>query len=408
MRILLLTAYFPPEIGAASHLFFDLGKGLVKKRYSVQVLTGLPSYNLEKKPKRYRRKILVKEKMDGMEVIRIGVTHLPSSRSIPILRGLEHFWMATVFSFAQVFLKKPDLILFYSPPITLGLSCWFLGRLKQVPFIVNVQDLFPQNAIDLGILKNSFLIKIFQKIERFVYKKANFVTVHSNQNKKYILNKGIPEEKIEVVPNWVDTGAIKPGKRMNAFREKYKLGNRFIVSFAGVLGYSQDFDVILDAANFLKRDDNILFLIVGEGPEKTRIQKKAEKMKLENVKFLPMQPRQDYPLVLAGSDVCLVTLRKEVKTPVVPSKILSIMAAGRPIAAAMDLAGDGPEIIRKARCGFVLSAGDGRKLADSILKLYQSVELREKYGYNGRRYCEKYLSLRSGVRKYMGLFSKLK
>jgi glycosyltransferase involved in cell wall biosynthesis len=205
MKILLLTNYFPPEIGAASHLFFDLGKYLTKKGYDVQVLTGFPSYNLRKKLKKYRGKILMKEKIERMKVVRIGPTHLPNSRRIPILRGVEHFWLSFIFFLGGLLAKKPDLIIFYSPPLTLGLSCWFLSKVKKIPFIINVQDLFPQNAIDLGILKNQLLIKVFRKIEKFVYKKAFFITVHSEQNKEYIKQTGVEEKKIKVIPNWVDT-----------------------------------------------------------------------------------------------------------------------------------------------------------------------------------------------------------
>jgi glycosyltransferase involved in cell wall biosynthesis len=404
MRILLLTNYFPPEIGAAPHLFFDFGGYLVKKGYEVQVLTGLPSYNLREPPKKYKKKLLMEEEMAGMKIIRIGGTHLPFSRKIAILRGAEHFWLSFMFFLGAFFIKKSDLILFYSPPLTLGVTAWLLGKIKGVPFIINVQDLFPQNAIDLGILKNKVLINLFLKIEKFVYEKAAFITVHSPKNKEYIEKRGIKNEKIKVIPNWVDTEKITIGERINDFRKECKLGNKFVVSFAGALGYSQDLDVVLETANLLKENKNILFLIVGEGPEKKRLREKSKKMKLENVKFLPMQPREKYPSILHASDICLVTLRKEVKTPVVPSKILSIMAAGRPIIACLNLGGDAPKVINQARCGYVLPPGDFRGLSNAISKLYRSLESRRELGYNGRRYCEENFSLDTCVKKYIDLF----
>jgi len=404
MKILLLTYYFPPEIGAAPHLFFDLGRYLVKRGYEVQVLTNFPSYNLEKMPEKYKGRFLIKEEIEGMKVLRIGATHLPFSRKIAVLRGLEHFWLSFIFSLGGLSTRDFDLIIFYSPPLTLGITAWFLGKIKKAPFIINVQDIFPQNAIDLGILKNRLLIDLFKKIEKFVYKKAAFVTVHSEKNKNFVEKIGIKSEKIKVISNWVDTEAIKIGERMNDFRKENNLGDKFIVSFAGVLGFSQDLDVVIEAANLLKENREILFLIIGEGSEKERLKEKAKKMNIENVIFLPMQPREKYPLLLQASDICLVTLKKEVKTPVVPSKILSIMAAGRPIIASMNLEGDAPKIIRQAQCGYLLSPEDSKGLVAAILKLYNFLEERKKLGYNGREYCERNFSLDASIKKYIELF----
>jgi glycosyltransferase involved in cell wall biosynthesis len=408
MNLLLLTNYFPPEIGAAPHLFFDLGKFLVGKGYNVEVLTGLPAYNLKNIPKEYRGKILFREEMSGMRVLRIGFTHLPGSRNAPLIRGIEHFWLAFAFFIGGLFVRKPDIILLYSPPLTLGLTAWLLSKIKKAPFIINVQDLFPQSAVDLGIIKNKFLINLFRRVEQFIYHKAAFITVHSEQNKEYIKKSGIKADKIKIVHNWVDINFIKPARRINYFRKKYKLGSKFIISFAGVLGYSQDLDVVLEVAKLLRENQDILFLIVGEGPEKGRLVGKAKRMNLGNVKFLPIQPKEVYPKVLQASDVCLVTLRQEVKTPVVPSKILSIMAAGRPLVACMDIHGDAPKIIKNANCGYALPPSDPEKLAKSILSLYKDVELRKHFGYNGRKYCEKNFSEEVCIGKYIKLFNILK
>ncbi|MGB9872507.1 MAG: glycosyltransferase [Anaerolineae bacterium] len=203
---------------------------------------------------------------------------------------------------------------------------------------------------------------------------------------------------------------IRPGERMNGFREEHGLGDAFVVSFAGVLGYSQDLDVVLDAARILKdgnpkseiRNPNseILFLIVGDGVEKARLEAKARQMGLDNVRFLPMQPREKYPAVLHASDASLVTLHAQVRTPVVPSKILSIMAAGRPVVAAMNLDGDGPRLLAEARCGLCVPPEDPRALAEAVLALYRDPALREKMGQSGHRYAEQHLSLEVCTHRY--------
>jgi len=265
-----------------------------------------------------------------------------------------------------------------------------------------------EKYIDLGILKNKLLIRFFEAMERWVYQRANLVTVHSPGNRDHVVMKGAPPEKVEVMHNWVDTDFIVPGERMNSFREEFGLGDKFIVSFAGVIGYSQDIDVILGAADLLRDKEGILFLIVGDGVEKERLEKKAAGMGLPNVRFIPMQPRDKYPTVLHASDVCLATLHKEVKTPVVPSKILSIMAAGRPVVACMNLGGDAPRLVEEAGCGYVLPPEDPEILADHILKLYQGEELREEMGRNGREYAEKELALTVAGERYIRLIDRIK
>ncbi len=405
MKILLLTYYFPPEIGAASHLFYELAESLAERKHAVQVLTGFPAYNFKKRPPKYRSKFFMKEKIDEVEVIRIGGVHIPFSRKKAFLRGIEHFWLAFVFFLRGLFINKTDLILLYSPPLTLGITGWLLGRIKKVPFIVNVQDLFPQNAIDLGLLKNKFLIKVFENLEKFVYKKANFITVHSEGNKKHIIPKIKDSNKVKVIPNWVDTDSIKPGIKINDFARRYNLGDKFIVSFAGVMGYSQGVGIIVKAAKLLEKESKILFILVGEGPEKEKL--RVESKGLKNIKFIPMQPRIIYPQVLAASDISLVTLKKNVLTPVVPSKILSIMAAGRPLVASLSLNGDAPRLIRMANCGICVETEDAQALARAVLKLYNDSKLRETLAKNGRLYAEKHLSKKISIAKYEKLFKDL-
>lgn len=258
--------------------------------------------------------------------------------------------------------------------------------------------------MDLRVLKNRAIIKFFESMERWVYRRANLITVHSPGNKDHVVMKGVSPGKVEVMPNWVDTDFIAPGERMNGFREEHNLGDKFVVSFAGVIGYSQDIDVILGAADFLRDRDDILFLIVGDGVKKEGLAKKASSMGLSNVRFLPMQPREKYPSVLAASDVSLVALKKKVVTPVVPSKLLSIMAGGRPVIASLDLKGDAPKIIYKAGCGLAVEPENPESLAEAVLKLYSNPELCKEIGIKGRKYAVENFSPEVCVTKYEELF----
>lgn len=404
MKILLISAYFPPDTGSASHLFYELGVGLVKKGHKVRVLTGFPGYHAQGDLEKYKRKKFMIENMDGMEVMRTWVLEFP--RNFPITKGLWQFSCAFFFSLATFRLPQSDVSIVYSPPLTLGYTALLLKKRKGIPFILNVQDLFPQSLIDLGIIIDNFFRRFFESMERRMYQYADLITVHSPGNRDHVLMKGADASKVEVIHNWVDTDFIVPGERMNGFRERFGLKDKFVVSFAGVLGFSQDIDVVLEAAAYLKNNQDILFIIVGDGGEKERLMGKASKLGLSNVLFIPMQPREVYPSMLHASDVCLSTLYGKVKTPVVPSKILSIMAAGRPVIACMNLEGDAPALIKEAGCGFALPPERPDTLAEHILNLYENEEMRKEMGMRGRKYAEEKLSLNVAVDRYIELINK--
>ena len=316
MKVLLVTAYFPPDTGSAAHLFYELGVQLVRQNHAVTVLTSFPSYHAVEPVNGYKGKRFLRERIDGMDIVRIRVPNLP--RHIPAARAVWQFALAHRFARAIRRIEKHDVALIYSPPLPLGLAGASL-KSSNTPFILNVQDLFPQSAVDLKILKNRWLIAFFEALEKRIYRAADHITVHSPGNLAHVVRTGIDADNVTVVPNWVDTDFLQPDRRRNGFSEKHGLAGRFVVSFAGVLGYSQDIDVILEAAHLLRDSEEILFLVVGDGVEKDRLVRKANVMGCTNGLFLPMQSRQVYPEVLTASDVCLVTLNKEVVSPVVPS-----------------------------------------------------------------------------------------
>jgi glycosyltransferase involved in cell wall biosynthesis len=405
MHILLMTAYFPPDTGSAAHLFYELGTALVGQGHDVTVITGFPGYYAQGDLSRYRRRLWLSEALEGINVARVAVPQL--FRDTPAGRGLWQFSCVASFALRGLLLSRPDVSLVYSPPLPLGLTAWILRLFRRIPFVLNVQDLFPQSAIDLGVLSNALLIRVFEWLERFLYHQANRITVHSPGNRKHVVACGVESERVTVIHNWVDTDFIQPGERFNDFSREHGLDDKFVVSFAGIIGYSQDLDVVLEVAHGLRDHPRVHFLIVGDGVEKARLERKVKSLELPNVRFLPMQPRELYPAVLHASDVALVTLHAEVATPVVPSKILSIMAAGRPVIASMNHSGDAPRLIEESQCGYALPPENPQALAEAILILYQDKALRERLGQNGRRYAEQYLSVQAGAERYMRLFEHL-
>jgi glycosyltransferase involved in cell wall biosynthesis len=408
MKILLLSAYFPPEIGSASHLFYELGREFVRRGHRVTVLTGYPTYNVDvqKLPPRYESGWWMRESVEGMHVVRIRTIGMP--RQIPVLRGVGQITLSMALSFSGLFLdrERADVMVVYSPPLFLGLAALLLRPFKGAMAVLNVQDLFPQSAIDLGLLRNKMLIGLFRRIESYLYKRVNAVTVHSPGNKEHVVRCGGRSEKTFVVPNLVDTKELAPGERVNAFRERYEITkDKFVVSFAGVIGLSQDLDVVIDAAKILRDQPDITFYIVGDGMEKARLVKRAEGM--TNVCFLPMLSKREYTELLHASDVCLVTLRKEVRTPVVPSKVLSIMAAGRAVIASLPLAGDAPAIIREAQCGLCVQPESPSGLSEAIESMYKNPDETLRYGRNGRTFVEKNFSAEVCTSLYEQIFNRI-
>lgn len=401
MRIQLLTAYFPPEIGSASHLFHDIGLELAARGHEVSVVTGMPSYHAKGAFSRYRRRLFVEEEVGSMRVTRVWVPQL--GRNTPVGRGVWQVASAAMFGLGALRQKQIDVTLSYSPPLTLGLTGWALRRIRGAAMVVNIQDLFPQSAIDLGILSQPALIRVAEVLERFVYRRADALTFHSVGNLEHAVAVGADRSKCLVVHNCVDTDDLAPPSEPESLKVELGLDGRFVASFAGVMGFSQDLDVILEVAQRLKSHSDIAFLLVGDGVEKDRLVARADKMGLPNVVWMPMQPRDRYQRILHASDVCMTTLHSDVVTPVVPSKIVSAMAAGRPIIAAVDLAGDAPKLIEEVGCGISVPPEDPDALATALLELRDSPDMREKMGKNGRRFAEEHCSPQSVAREYEGI-----
>ena len=407
MRILLLPPWFPPEITTSGHLYYELSQALAERGHEVTVVAPLPRWRLANKEagSKYRGKWLMRETNNGVHIIRVASIPIPHSSAIA--KGLDHISRGLVHLIGGFIAGKQNVILVYSPSLFSGLAAYYLTKVKHIPFVLNAQDIFPQYAIDLGILRNRYLIKMFRTIEKFVYKHACYITVHSEGNRCYLASQGVDPKKLVVITNWVDTDRIVPSEGGNAFRSEYNLGNKFVVSYAGTIGWAQDLDTVIKSATLLQSHEGVCFIFVGEGPDKPTLENKVKAMGLRNVLFLPLQPWNKYPLVLYASDVCLVNLKQQLSTPVVPSKLLNIMASGRPVVASLPPDGDAAAIIKAAHCGICVNPGDAEGLAHAILELHGNPVLCQELGRNGREHVEEYYSLSASTEAYERLFSQV-
>jgi len=369
MHILLVTDSYPPEIRSASHLMLELAEELYRRGHRVTVATTWPRYNLDASERQYRYAEFMNE--HGIEVLRFKT--LRHHNVNYIYRGIAQLLMP--FSFLRKFHKYhialPDVVLVYSPPLPLTLVGAYLRR-KGVKFILNVQDIFPQNAIDLGALTNPIAIRLFRYIERKVYRAADVITTHSDGN-RILLQNQFPhlKKKFTTLHNWADLSHFKK-KALKDFRAIYNIQDKFIAVFAGVIGPSQELDILLNVAEKLKDCPDLLILIVGDGTEKNRLQKKAETMGMRNVMFQPFVGRDDYPALLDASDIGVISLSPKNKTPVVPGKLLGYMAAGLPVIAFLNRESDGHYIITESGCGYSAPSDNPDAILTKFRKAYKN------------------------------------
>jgi len=389
VNILLVTDSYPPEIRSASHLMLELAQELSHRGHQVTVITTWPEYNLDQHatPRQFNES----ESEAGVQVIRVKT--LPHHNVNYIVRGLAQLVMPWQFLRKLRQHKiKPGAVVVYSPPLPLALVGSALKR-KGARYLLNIQDLFPQNAIDLGILRNPLQIKLFKALEKYAYKTADVVTVHSEGNKT-VLVKEHPNlrDRFKLLHNWVDVDhhtTVTPAKNheANDYRLKWGITQTYVAIFAGVMGPSQYLDLILGIAENMKDRTDLLFLFVGDGKEKQRLQEIARSKGLSNVRFEGFVSREAYPALLAACTIGLVCLSPQNRTPVVPGKILGHMAAGLPIAAFLHTASDGHQLIRDAQCGFSGDSADTAACIAAMKQLLSNEDHLQSFGKAGQDYA---------------------
>ena len=287
----------------------------------------------------------------------------------------------------------------------MGSQGWFVSRIRRIPIVLRIGDIHPQALIDLGLVKSRSVILLLKIIERILYQRVDHIIVLSDKYKQDLIRKGTNPEKISVVSNWVDPKEI-PLEKINTFRKNVNLSNEFLVTYAGMMSWPQDLETVIEAAALVSSYADIKFLFAGDGPKRKSLEDKIQALGLKNFIFLPLQPRETYLNIIQASDVCLVSLKKDFKTPAVPTKLLDIMACGRPVIANVPLEGDVPKIIAAAKCGVWVEPQNPKDLCRAILRLRDDSKLREAMATNSKRYFNEHFSLESAMRSYERIFLK--
>ena len=328
MRILFLTMFYKPDNAATGILMAELAEELALQGHDVRVVTSMPHYSTNAIWKEYKGKLWSRERLGGIPVHRVW-SYVPVNKDKLLPRFFSYLSFTLLSAFAGLLMPRPDVIVTPSPspPLTNGVSAYLLGKLRGIPFISNIQDIYPDVAIRMGVMKNPIVISGYKKLERFVYAHSEAITVISEGFRRNLSAKGVPADKITVIPNFIDAAFVAPHPRRNPFSAEHGWDDKFVALFAGNVGMSQGLDTVLDAAALLQDIPDLLFAIVGNGASKPSLMAQAEKMGLKNVQFLPYQPYEKVPVLYSSADLGLIPLRRGFTNDSVPSKLFTIMGS---------------------------------------------------------------------------------
>ncbi len=403
MHILLIHQAFATinEPGGTRH--HELAQYLVQRGHRVTIIASSVSYITGKT-------LTTDTNEKGISIIRAYVYQAHHKSFVHRVFAFVSFMLSSFIEGLKI--KDVDLIWGTSPPIFQGITAWALARLKRIPFLFEVRDLWPAFAISVGVLKNGFLIRISEWLERFLYRAADRVMVNSPGYITHVQNKGASQ--VELVPNGVDAGMFTPVQRGESFRQSHNLKDKFVILYAGAHGMSNDLTVVLDAANILQKEpvplkgtgSSIQIVLLGDGKEKSNLRAQAEKMALENVSFIDSVPKSGMADALSASDACIAILKPiEWYKATYPNKVFDYMAAGRPIVLAID--GVIREVVDAAECGVFAEPGNATALADAMRELAKSPAQSQEMGKKGRDYVEKHFDRVKTAEKLTGILEEL-
>ena len=373
------------QAGGTRHL--ELARYLVRWGHRFTVIAGTVSYLTSQVLAHCQGRLFTREDTEGITVWR-AFTYSKLHRSFfnRVLSFLSFMLSSFV---AGLRVRDIDIVLGTSPPIFQGISAYLLSRLRRVPFVFEVRDLWPDFAIEMGVLRNPLLIRMSRWLEVFLYRRADLIIVNSPGFIPHLRRYAVPAEKIALVPNSVEVEMFNPADRGEEVRRELNLDDKFIALYAGAHGPANDLYTLLLSAKLLEEYDDIVFVLVGDGKERPKLMRQAEKLRLRNVRFVPAQPKARMPAFLAAADVCVAILKNiPMFTTTYPNKVFDYMAAGRPTLLAID--GVIRQVIEDADGGIFAQPGDSEALVNGLLTLYKKPCLRSQQGMNARSYVATY------------------
>lgn len=374
-RILVVSLKFSPELGSF-RIVSELSNGL-SENFKITVLTSCPPK--DEHPLVCKSKLLNIDQKPKIEVIRVAIPRFKKNLA-SLSEVMHHIFSPFFFTISiPLILRKFDVVLVFSPPLTLYFWSTILAKLTRKPVLSYVNDIHPRALVEIGLIKNKVEIKLLEMIEYLAYAFSDLIITHSSGAREVVLSK--TSSDCAVVPLWANSEKMRPGPRMNSIRANIGK-NKFIVTFAGLMSYSQDLTTIIEAASYFKNDASIAFVLAGKGPEKALLIERVNELQLNNVLFLPFLDTDEYNRLCNASDVLLVPLKSKVKTTVIPSKIFDMMAVGKPMILMVPNDNDAVKIVKELDCGVHVQPENPAELYKAILMLKSNPETLTKLGKN--------------------------
>ena len=404
MRIVIISHYFPPEIGAPSARLYEMARHWVELGNEVHVVTCFPNHPTGLIPEEYRGMKYMYEEIDGIKVHRNYVYATPNKGFIKKTLGHISFMLSSVL-ISMKKIKDPDVIVTSSPTFFSIFSGYWYSIRKRASFVLEIRDLWPAAMIELGVMKKGFITKILEKLELFFYRKSKKLIMVTKSFKENVVSRGIDINKVYVITNGVNQDFFYPKEKNKELINKYNLDDKFVITYVGAHGISQNLSTIVKVAKGLKEEKDIQFLFVGEGAEKENLQQLVREQEINNVIFIDSQPKEMIPEFYNLSDISLIPLKNiELFKTFIPSKMFEIMACGVPIVASLE--GEAADILNESQAAEVVKPDNAEEIMRAIIKLKQDKVLLEKLKRNGPAFVEKKYSRRKLAEQYLKIISE--
>jgi colanic acid biosynthesis glycosyl transferase WcaI len=410
VKILYVSQYFPPEMGAPAARAAELSHHWARMGHETSVLTGFPNHPTGVVPAEWQsrfHRLRCTETVDGVSVERTWLWPLPNRKAHERIRNYASFCVSAAFSGLD--LRKPDVVIATSPQLLCALAGWWIAFWKRVPFVFEVRDLWPESLAAVGAAgEGTLLHRTLKVIAGFLYRHADRIVVVSPAFKDQLIRHwSVPAEKISTVENGVEADLFRCDPAASGMRKELKLADRFIVCYIGTIGHAHGLETLVAAAVELQTAlPNAIFLLIGEGAERQRIMELAAARGLTNVQFLGEQPREKIPVYISAADVGLVLLKKtELFKTVIPTKLLEYMACERPVVVAVD--GLARRIVEEAGAGIFVEPENAEALAKALFDLSKDAGRRRQMGVAGRQYILQNFSRKKTAQDYITVLETL-
>jgi colanic acid biosynthesis glycosyl transferase WcaI len=412
VKILYVSQYFPPEMGAPAARAAELAQHWAEAGHDVSVLTGFPNHPTGVVPEEWRprlHRLTYHEKVGNVDVFRTWLWPLPNRKAHERMRNYASFCISA--ALRGLTIPRSDVVIATSPQLLVALAGWWLAFARNLPFVFEVRDLWPESLTAVGVgSEDSLLHHTLARIAGFLYERSDRIVVVTPAFREYLIEHWhVPAEKIAVVENGVETAMFAPSPEASSEALRRELGaqGKFLVCYVGTMGMAHGLETLLDAAAQLQQEaPAVLFLLVGEGAEKARIKALAQARNLKNILFLDQQPREKISAFISASDACLVLLKKtDVFKTVIPTKMLEFMSCARPVILGVD--GQARAIVEDAGAGLVIEPENSAALCHAIHQLAANRELGADLGRKGREYILQHFPRASTAEKYIQVLREM-